>query len=189
MNMTKTNTIDAVAGNTAAVTAGAYQYDRGIQLRVDGVSALSPPNFHFAIDGMEEALTVKSTADGSGRLVCLIPDTLLMQTAPIHTYLYIENGNDTGYTLCELVTPVIPRAKPANVIYTPAEVKAFDELMSELNAEKASVTALLENTQDAQKVIADGKAVAEKLLNLNMEIVNGDLYLEMPDTKSKEGTT
>ena len=40
MNMTKTNTIDAVAGNAASVTAGAYQYDRGIKLRVDGTTAL-----------------------------------------------------------------------------------------------------------------------------------------------------
>ena len=38
--MTKTNTIDAVAGNAASVTAGAYQYDRGIKLRVDGTTAL-----------------------------------------------------------------------------------------------------------------------------------------------------
>ena len=51
------------------------------------------------------------------------------------------------------------------------------------------VSELLENTQDAQQVIADGKAVAEKLLEINMEVVNGDLYLEMPDTLSKEGTT
>ncbi|MFR5853238.1 MAG: hypothetical protein ACLUE8_02265 [Lachnospiraceae bacterium] len=61
--------------------------------------------------------------------------------------------------------------------------------MSELNAAKTSVSELLENTQDAQQVIADGKAVAEKLLEINMEVVNGDLYLEMPDTLSKEGTT
>ena len=40
MNMNKTNTIDAVAGNAASVTAGAYQYDRGIKLRVDGTTAL-----------------------------------------------------------------------------------------------------------------------------------------------------
>ena len=61
--------------------------------------------------------------------------------------------------------------------------------MSELNAAKTSVSELLETTQDAQQVIADGKAVAEKLLQINMEVVNGDLYLEMPDTLSKEGTT
>ena len=61
--------------------------------------------------------------------------------------------------------------------------------MSELNAAKTSVSELLENTQDAQQVIADGKAVAEKLLEISMEVVNGDLYLEMPDTLSKEGTT
>lgn len=187
--MNKTNYIEAVAGNAVSVTAGAYQYDRGIKLRVDGTTALSPPNFHFAIDGMENALTAKSTADSSGRLICRIPDTLLMQTAPIHTYIYIENGDDTGYTLCEFVTPVIARAKPSNVTYTPAEIHSFDKLMSELNAAKTSVSELLENTQDAQQVIADGKAVAEKLLEINMELVNGDLYLEMPDTLSKEGTT
>ena len=97
MNMNKTNYIEAVAGNAASVTAGAYQYDRGIKLRVDGTTALSPPNFHFTINGMENALTAKSTADG--------------------------------------------------------------------------------------------KAVAEKLLQISMEVVNGYLYLEMPDTLSKEGTT
>lgn len=187
--MNKTNYIEAVAGNAVSVTAGAYQYDRGIKLRVDGTTALSQPNFHFAIDGMENALTAKSTADSSGRLICRIPDTLLMQTAPIHTYIYIENGDDIGYTLCEFVTPVIARAKPSNVTYTPAEIQSFDKLMSELNAAKTSVSELLENTQDAQQVIADGKAVAEKLLEINMEVVNGDLYLEMPDTLSKEGTT
>ncbi len=112
-----------------------------------------------------------------------------MQTAPIHTYIYIENGDNTGYTLCEFVTPVIARAKPSNVTYTPAEIQSFDKLMSELNAAKTSVSELLENTQDAQQVIADGKAVAEKLLEISMEVVNGDLYLEMPDTLSKEGTT
>lgn len=187
--MNKTNYIEAVAGNAVSVTAGAYQYDRGIKLRVDGTTALSQQNFHFAIDGMENALTAKSTADSSGRLICRIPDTLLMQTAPIHTYIYIENGDDIGYTLCEFVTPVIARAKPSNVTYTPAEIQSFDKLMSELNAAKTSVSELLENTQDAQQVIADGKAVAEKLLEINMEVVNGDLYLEMPDTLSKEGTT
>ena len=187
--MNKTNYIEAVAGNAASVTAGAYQYDQGIKLRVDGTTALSPPNFHFAIDGMENALTAKSTADSNGRLICRIPDTLLMQSSPIHTYIYIENGDDTGYTLCECVTPVIARAKPSNVTYTPAEIQSFDKLMSELNAAKTSVSELLENTQDAQQVIADGKAVAEKLLQINMEVVNGDLYLEMPDTLSKEGTT
>ena len=84
---------------------------------------------------------------------------------------------------------MIARAKPSNVTYTPAEIQSFDKLMSELNAAKTSVSELLENTQDAQQVIADGKAVAEKLLEINMEVVNGDLYLEMPDTLSKEGTT
>ena len=100
MNMNKTNYIEAVAGNAVSVTAGAYQYDRGIKLRVDGTTALSPPNFHFAIDGMENALTAKSTADSSGRLICRIPDTLLMQTAPIHTYIYIDMAT----------TPAIPCA-------------------------------------------------------------------------------
>ena len=38
--MNKTNYIEAVAGNAASVTAGAYQYDRGIMLRVDGTTAL-----------------------------------------------------------------------------------------------------------------------------------------------------
>ena len=40
MNMNKTNYIEAVAENAASVTAGAYQYDRGIKLRVDGTTAL-----------------------------------------------------------------------------------------------------------------------------------------------------
>lgn len=53
--MNKTNYIEAVAGNAVSVTAGAYQYDRGIKLRVDGTAALSPPNFHFAIDGIKTA--------------------------------------------------------------------------------------------------------------------------------------
>ena len=43
--MNKTNYIEAVAGNVASVTAGAYQYDRGSKLRVDGTTALllQPP--------------------------------------------------------------------------------------------------------------------------------------------------
>ena len=38
--MNKTNYIDAIAGNVVSVTAGAYQYDRGSKLRVDGTTAL-----------------------------------------------------------------------------------------------------------------------------------------------------
>ena len=126
-------------GSLHQTVRGLYQYDHGLKLRVSGVSGAVAVQMQFSCTGQKSALTTVSTWDDDNDvLLADIPDVILMQPNPVYCYFYVE-GEDSGVTVYEIVFPLLPRARPQDGSYTPAQIDNYDQLMAELQVALAKV--------------------------------------------------
>lgn len=166
--------VEFTPGDRVITAKHVYQWDYGVQLTIRG-NGLKAMDLHFACANSKASYVVTGwLSRGIPQvLTCTIPNVLLMQDSTIKCYMYLED-DDSGVTVREIVIPVIHRARPMESHYTPEEHAQFDVLMSQLRT-------LLSDTQDAQDLISEGAVIADKLVNLHMEVnqTDGCLYLDM----------
>ena len=139
-------------GTNQQVIEGVYQYDHGLSLRVYGVPTNVTYQVQFGIRGGDTSVTMVPTIS-DGAVVCVIPDTLLMQDREIACYLYYEDSN-YGITVFEFSIPPTPRIQPATGTYTPEQISAYDALVAELQD-------LIELMPDNAKRVADLNAATD----------------------------
>lgn len=93
-----------------AVAEPLFQWDRGQDLEVYGLSLPAAPEVHFAHEGADDAQVVQSAMDAAGVIRAAIPDAMLESSADIRAWIVDETNGSR--TLCEIQVPVIERAQP-----------------------------------------------------------------------------
>ena len=97
-----------------------WQWDRGQELEIHGLSLSVTPEVHFFHDGDEEAIARQATMDASGVIRAKVPNSLLQKPYRIHAIICIYEG--TAFrSLCELRLPVQARAKPDDYVSVPED--------------------------------------------------------------------
>lgn len=105
-----------------------WQWDTGRKLKVTGLEEGS--QIHFHREGMELPFTVLVYTVGSD-LLCDVPDELLQQAKTFAAYIYVTDVN--GYLTKASKTFVVEeRPKPNNYVYTPTEIKTWEQLDSKI---------------------------------------------------------
>lgn len=61
-----------------------------------------------------------------------IPPSIMMFPRDVIAYVSFVDA-ESGYTVLEIVIPMISRARPADYIYTPEQIQGYTQLMSQLN--------------------------------------------------------
>ena len=121
-----------------------YQYNRGFSLRLYGYTGTETPQGQFAFEGIRQTLNMTANQpSGADYYVVDVPDVILYQPKTAHCYVYVTSDTH-GQTIYDIVIPIVPREKPADVTYTPEEIAVFDSLLSELNSSKNKVEAITE---------------------------------------------
>lgn len=90
-----------------------FQWDRGQELEIHGLSLAAAPEVHFAKAGVSTAQVTQGTMDDSGVVFAAIPDDMLEKAGDLLVWLVQESGR-TSSTLCEILVPVLGRAKPSD---------------------------------------------------------------------------
>lgn len=90
-------------------TEGLWQYDRGIHMRILGISSENVIEVDFAADDDAEAAPMVAVEDDGGILV-KIPDTMLQQPYDINAYIYVTT-EEYGRTLKRATIPIMQRQK------------------------------------------------------------------------------
>lgn len=88
-----------------------YKWDTGQELEIYGMTLPVAPQVHFAHKGDQFAIVRQASMDASGVIRVSIPDIMLQSTARLCAYICTQQGEEFK-TLCKIVIPVIPRAKP-----------------------------------------------------------------------------
>ena len=97
----------------------AWQWDQGHRLILEGASP--GVEVHYANSLSENALIAEAYADGE-LVVADVPNILLQEALCISVYVY---AGQTMHTAC---IGVVSRAKPDGYIYTPTEIKSWEQL-------------------------------------------------------------
>ena len=97
----------------------AWQWDMGHRLILEG--AAPGVEVHYANSLSENALTTVAYAAGE-QVVADVPNILLQEALCISVYVY---AGQTMHTAC---IGVVARAKPDGYIYTPTEIKSWEQL-------------------------------------------------------------
>ncbi len=90
-------------------TEGLWQYDRGIHMRILGISSENVIEVDFAADDDAEAAPMVAVEDDGGILV-KIPDTMLQQPYDVNAYIYVTT-EEYGRTLKRATIPIMQRQK------------------------------------------------------------------------------
>lgn len=132
---TRERYVDVQLGNSICVKLPpVYQYDHGLQLRLSGLPTDSAiPQVHFSCVGTKEAFTVFPSIEEEIYVV-EVPDVLLMQQNQLQCYVYTERL-DSGVTIYELDIPIIPRARPKDISYTPEQEENYNRLLALANGQ------------------------------------------------------
>ena len=101
---------------------GLTQWDVGRQVKVDKDIDM----VHFSNRPYGYSKNVKVT-DG----VADVPDMFLTSCAPLRVWAYVGDF-EKGYTKIEKIYEVKPKNRPEDYIYTPEEVKTWEQLQSEI---------------------------------------------------------
>ena len=114
-----------------------WQWDTKRRLIVTGL--VEGAQIHFHREGMEQPFTLLVYADGSD-LVCDVPDELLQEAKTFAAYTYVTDAYGS-LTRTSKTFVVEERPKPSNYIYTPTEIRTWeqlDERITELDKTKFS---------------------------------------------------
>lgn len=125
-------------------THSIYQYNRGFSLRLYGYTGTQTPQGQFAFEGIRQTLNVVGyVPSGANYYQIDVPDIMLYQPKTVHCYVYVISSTH-GQTVYDIEIPIVPREKPSDATYTPAETENFDRLLAELNFSKDKIEAATE---------------------------------------------
>lgn len=130
-----------------------YKWDTGQELEIYGMTLPVAPQVHFAHKGDQFAIVRQASMDASGVIRVSIPDIMLQSTARLCAYICTQQGEEFK-TLCKIVIPVIPRAKPND--YAPDEeayVYALAGVDMEIITLEPDDTGKVEKVLDGDKVV------------------------------------
>lgn len=102
-----------------------WQWDQGQRLSCDGLEA--GVEVHFAHHNAVAGALVLETYQEDGTVYVDVPDELLRVGGKMTVYVYLEHGSE-GHTAYRQSFTVQARQKPEDYVYTPSEVKRWDEL-------------------------------------------------------------
>lgn len=185
---------------------GLVQWDKGIRLRVYGLTSDYDAQIHFSLnDVCGNAVPVQATWE-SGALVADIPQFILEGDGRIryqrkynaYAFIYLLDA-EVAETVRKIVFEIKARPKPEDYIYEPEEVKTWEELEGRIKAlEQDAVVVDSELSEESENPVQN-KAIAQKfadvsqgLEQLSDEIVDqqnqhDDLTLRVKTLEDSEG--
>lgn len=97
--------------NNTYTVENLWQWDRGQELEISGLSLSVTPEVHFFHDGDESAIVRRATKDANGVIRVKVPASLLEKPYRIHAMICFYDGNSFK-SLAGVVIPVRGRARP-----------------------------------------------------------------------------
>lgn len=107
-----------------------YQWDTNQRLRCMDLPAGVEIHFATPLAEEQDALAVESY-EAEGAVWVDVPDELLRCPGVLTMYVYPREGEE-GHTAWETSVPILAREKPADYIYTPAELQRWEALEQRL---------------------------------------------------------
>ena len=169
-----------------------YQWDTDQSLETEGVE--ENQEVHFCRKHDTVALVCRVRQENGERIVD-VPNELLQTSETIMAYVYAKD--EWGNRTCHAQTfAVLPRAKPADYVYTQTEVLSYQQLDTRLSAlegeglSKAVADYLEENpvetgaTEEQAAQIQRNKESIEKAVktvNGNVPDQNGNVSITIPE--------
>lgn len=158
-------TADFSAGYKELALPSLYQWDYGQQIQFANVNIPdSVVEVHFANKDLEEAIVRPCTISGGTGTVA-IPDVLLEQDKPIAAWISETDGEQCT-TLYKVIIPVLKKAKPNREDVPQDTVDQYAELIAELNAIIADLSAgIIPHAKNADYATSAGSAgLAERAM-------------------------
>ena len=90
-----------------------FQWDRGQELVIYGLSLPIAPEIHFAHGSQEYATVCQSSMDAAGVIRVGIPDEFLQKAQPLKAYVCTDTAEAFRSLHC-ITIPVLGRSKPGD---------------------------------------------------------------------------
>lgn len=159
-----------------------WQWDLGQKLVVN----FDCDEVHFSNGASANALVTK-VYEQDGKKLVDVPNVLLQSAKSIKVYAYVVDGDDQ-HTEVKKVFPVLERTKPEDYVYTPDEVKTWDNLKDEIGDLADLETEAKDNLVAAVNEAAkSGGGDEEEYELVFQETVASDIITYTRD-KDKDGT-
>lgn len=126
-----------------------YQWDTGRQVECDA-EQVHFSNHHYGTSIDVDVQNGKAT----------IPNQLLTSATPIKAWAWVKDGNGE-YTKEEQIFIVAKRNKPSDCVYTPAEIKTWQDLQNQIGDLSNLTTAHKDNLVNAINDAAGGGSVGD----------------------------
>ena len=136
-----------------------YQYDKGWQLKISGLTTNKIIQVQYGIEGMAQTLNVDPEYQ-ENCYIAKIPDVLLTQIKGIVAYVYVADAS-LGQTVCYIRIPITPREKPADYTYTQEETAGYAQLLAQLT----QATKEVEELDKELEIIVDAATMATASAN------------------------
>ena len=151
----------------------AWQWDMGHRLILEG--AAPGVEVHYANSLSENALITVAYAAGE-QVVAAVPNILLLEALCISVYVY---AGQTMHTAC---IGVVARAKPDGYIYTPTEIKSWEQLNTRIDVlermDPESVTRAADRAERAaEQARQAAQNIASKADGMKIDPETGELIL------------
>lgn len=150
-----------------------YQWDTDRRVIIEPGNGVTIDDVHFSVDG-ENSIGVEHAADENGIVSAPIPNILLQSGSNITVYACMATDNGQ-HTIASRIVSVINRAKPADYVYTEAEVKSYAALKKKLS-EKLPANQGAENAGKALVIDDDGNVVPGEVQGSGGGGENGATY-------------
>ena len=115
-------------GGLSAVAEKRYMHDRGILLKISGLSLPETYKVIFSIAGSSTGEYQIGDADG-----VMIPDHLFDEMADIEAYIYIPVDESTAYTAYKVTIPLIYEPEDGGAAPDPEQLDIIDQAIAKLN--------------------------------------------------------
>lgn len=110
-----------------------YQWDSNQKINIVGDDVGYITEVHFCnIDSNEALVVIPEKADDG--IIVDVPNILLQYQKPIIAYIFQDGENDGSRTIDSARIAVIPRAKPADYVYTETDVLCYRKLDERIKA-------------------------------------------------------
>lgn len=136
-----------------------YQYDKGWQLKISGLTTNKIIQVQYGIEGMAHTLNVDPEYQ-ENYYIAKIPDVLLTQVKGVVAYVYVADAS-LGQTVCYIRIPITPREKPADYTYTQEETAGYAQLLAQLT----QATKEVEELDKELEIIVDAATTATASAN------------------------
>lgn len=151
-----------------------WQWDAGQKITVVGDETCGHALLSNVPNGT--ALRVPIVDEGGVRTVA-VPDILLQQAEPIVVHLCQCGEDGTTTTNHSQRFPVLARAKPADYVYTPEEIKTWDDLAQRVTTLEQSGLPTFGPEYEGRLLYVLNGALAPAEMGTGLEFVGGVLRL------------